>query len=69
MVEFSISSDQGAISQSVAEVLHGKIPRGREELCNTLYDLMMGTIENGVEWFGHIELAVPVQSGQNSSGL
>lgn len=49
MVEFSISSDQGAISQSVAEVLHGKIPRGREELCNTLYDLMMGTIENGLE--------------------
>ena len=43
-IEFSISSDQDVLSQSVVEVLHGKIPQGQEELCNTLYDLRMGTI-------------------------
>ena len=57
----------------MVEVLHGKIPRGQEELYNTLYDLRMGTIEKGVKYetcsmdytkckghFGHIALAVPV---------
>ena len=57
----------------MVEVLHGKIPRGQEELCNTLYDLRMGTIEKGVKCetcsmdytkckghFGHIVLAMPV---------
>ena len=34
---------------SVVEVFHGKIPRGQEELCNTLYDLRMGTIEKGAK--------------------
>ena len=71
-IEFSISSDQDVLSQSVVEVLHGKIPQGQEELCNTLYDLRMGTIEKGVKCetcfmdhtkftghFGHIALAVP----------
>ena len=48
-IKFSISSDQDVLSQSVTEVLHGKIPRGQEELCNTLYDLRMGTIEKGVK--------------------
>ena len=73
VIEFSISSDQDVLSQSVVEVLHGKIPRGQEETCNTLYDLRMGTIEKGVKCetcsmdytkckghFGHIALAVPV---------
>ena len=32
-IEFSISSDQDVLSQSVVEVLHGKIPRGQEETC------------------------------------
>ena len=72
-IEFSISSDQDVLSQSVVEVLHGKIPRGQEELCNTLYDFRMGTIEKGMkcetcsmdctkckDHFGHIILAVPV---------
>ena len=72
-IEFSISSDQDVLSQSVVEVLHGKIPHGQEELCNTLYDLRMATIEKGVKCetcfmdhtkfkghFGHIALAVPV---------
>ena len=71
-IEFSISSDQDVLSQSVVEVLHGKIPRVQEGLCNTLYDLRMGTIEKGVNcetcsmdctkckgYFGHIALAVP----------
>ena len=71
--EFSISSDQDVLSQSVVEVLHGKIPRGQEEPCNTLYDLRMGAIEKGVKCetcsidyakckghFGHIALAVPL---------
>ena len=71
-IKFLISSDQDVLSQSVVEVLHGKIPRGQEELCNTLYDLRMGTIEKGVKCeicsmdytkckghFGHIDLAVP----------
>ena len=57
----------------MVEVLHGKIPQGQEELCNTLYDLRMGTIEKGVKCktcsmdytqckghFGHIALTVPV---------
>ena len=74
-IEFSISSDQDVLSQSVVEVLHGKIPRGQEELCNTLYDLRIGTIEKGVKFetcsmdytkckghFGHMALAVPVVS-------
>ena len=39
MVEFSISSDQDVLSKSLVEVLHGKTPRGRRELCNILYDL------------------------------
>ena len=72
-IEFSISSDQDVLSQSVIEVLPGKIPRGQEELCNTLYDLRMETIEKGVRCetcfmdytkckghFGHIVLAAPV---------
>ena len=72
-IKFSISSDQDVLSQSVVEVLHGKIPRGQAELCNTLYDLRMGTIEKGVKCetcsmdstkcnchFGHMALAVPV---------
>ena len=73
VIDFSISSDQDVLSQSVVEVLHGKIPRGQEELCNTLYDLRVGTIEKGVKCetcsmdctkckghFGHIMLVVPV---------
>ena len=56
----------------MVEVLHGKIPQGQEELCNTLYDLRMETIEKGVKCdtcsmdykckghFGHIALAVLV---------
>ena len=72
-IEFSTSSDQDNLSQSVVEVLHGKIPRRQEELCNTLYDLRMRTIEKGVKCetcsmdytkckghFGYIALAVPV---------
>ena len=72
-IEFSISSDQDVLSQSVVEVLHGKIPWRQKELCNTLYDLRMGTIEKGVKCetcsmdytkckghFGYIALAVPV---------
>ena len=72
-IEFSISSDQDVLNQSVVEVLHGKIPREQEELCNTLYDLRIGTIEKGVKCetcsmdytkckghFGHIALVVPV---------
>ena len=71
-IEFSISSDQDVLNQSVVEVLHGKIPRGQEELCITLYDLRMGTTEKGVNCetcsmdytkckshFGHIVLVVP----------
>ena len=49
VIEFSISSDQDVLSQSVVEVLHGKIPRRQEELYNTLYDLRIGTIEKGVK--------------------
>ena len=49
VLEFLISSDQDVLSQSVVEVFHGKIPRGQEKLCNTLYDLRMGTIEKGVK--------------------
>ena len=49
-IEFSISSNQDVLSQSVVEVLHGKKPRGQEELCNTLYNLRMGTIEKGVKY-------------------
>ena len=73
MIEFPISSDQDVLSQSVVEVLHGKIPRGQKEPCNTLYDLRMRTIEKGVKYetcsmdhtkckghFGHIALAEPV---------
>ena len=73
IIEFSISSDQDVLSQCVVQVLHGKIPWGQEELCNTLYDLRIGTIEKGVKCetcsmdytkckghFGHIALAVPV---------
>ena len=72
-IKFSISSDQDVLSQSVVEVLHGKIPQGQEELCNTLYDIRMGTIKKGVECetcsmdytkckghFGHIGLTVSV---------
>ena len=57
----------------MVEVLHGKIPRGQEEPCNTLYDLRMGTIEKAVKCetcsmdyteckghFGHIALVAPV---------
>ena len=73
VLEFLISSDQDVLSQSVVEVFHGKIPRGQEKLCNTLYDLRMGTIEKGVkcetcsmdytkckDHFGHIVPAVSV---------
>ena len=73
VTEFSKSSDQDVLSQSMVEVLHGKIQRGQEELCDTLYDLRMGTIEKGVKYetcsmdynkrighFGHITLSVPV---------
>ena len=73
MIEFSKSSDQDVFNQSMVEVLHGKIPTGQEELCNTLYNLRMGTIEKGVKYetcsmdynkrighFGHITLSVPV---------
>ena len=49
MIEISISSDKDVLSQSVVEVLHGKLPRGKEELCITLYDLRMGAIEKGVK--------------------
>ena len=72
-IEFSISSDQDVLSQSVVEVLHGKIPRGQKELCNILYNLSMGTIKKSVKCetssmdytkckghFCHIALAVPV---------
>ena len=72
-IEFSISSDQDVLGQSVVEVLHGKIRCEQEKLCNTLYDLRMGTIEKGIKCgncsmdytkrkghFGHIALAVPV---------
>ena len=72
-IKFSKSSDQDVLSQSVIEVLHGKIPQGQEELCNTLYDIRMGAIEKGVECetysidytkckghFGHIGLTVSV---------
>ena len=72
-IEFSISYEQDVLSQSVVEVLHQKIAREQEELCNTLYDLRMGTIEIGVKCetcsidcnkykghFGHIMLAVAV---------
>ena len=72
-IEFSISSDQDALSQSVVEVLHGKTPRGQKELCNILYDLRMRTIKKSVKCetsfmdytkckahFCHIALAVPV---------
>ena len=72
-IKFSISSDQDVLSHTVIEVLHGKIPRGEERQCNTLYDLRMGTIEKGVKCescsmdytkckarFGHIVVAVPV---------
>ena len=73
VIAFSISSDQDAFSQSVVEVLHGRIPQGQEKLCNTLYDLSMGTIEKDVKCetcsmdytkckghFGHIVLTMPV---------
>ena len=73
VIEFSISSDQDVLSQSVVEVLHGKILRGQEKLCNTLYDLKMGTIGKGVKcetcsmdytkckgYFGQIALSMPV---------
>ena len=49
VIAFSISSDQDALSQSVVEVLHGSIPQGQEELCNTLYDFSMGTIEKDMK--------------------
>ena len=48
-IEFSISSDQDVLNQSVVEVLHGKIPWGQKELCNILYDLRMGTIKKSVK--------------------
>ena len=80
-IKFSISSDQDVLSQSVVEVLHGKIPWGQEEICNTLYDLRMGTIEKGVKCetcsmdytkrkghFGHVALAVPVFNPIYSNG-
>ena len=73
VIEFPIPSDQDVLSQSVVEVLHGKIPRGQEEPRNTLYDLRMKTIEKGVKYetcsmdhtkckghFGHIALAETV---------
>ena len=72
-IEFSILSDQDVLSESVVEALHGKIPRDQEELCNTLYNLRIGTIELGGKCgtcymdytkcerhFGHIALVVPV---------
>ena len=72
-IEFSKSSEQDILSQSMVEVLHGKTLRGQEELCNTLYDLRMETIEKGVTCetcsmdytkcmghFGQIALSVPV---------
>ena len=72
-IKFSLSSGQDVLSQSVVEMLHGKIPREQEELCNTLYDLRMRAIEKGVkcetcsmdytkcnDHLGHIALAVPV---------
>ena len=72
-IKFSISSDQDVLSQSVVEVLNGKMPSCQEEPCNTLYDLRMETIEKGVKCencsmdytkckghFGHIVLAVLV---------
>ena len=72
-IKFSISSDQDILGQSVVEVLGRKIPRGQEELCNTLYDLRMETIEKDVKYetcsrdytkckghFGYIALAVPI---------
>ena len=72
-IEFSISSDQDILNQSVVEVLHGKVTLGQEELCNTLYHLRMRTIEKGLKCktcsmdytrckgqFGHIMLVVPV---------
>ena len=72
-IEFSISSGQDVLIQSVVEVLLGKIPRGHEELCNTLYDLRMRAIEKDVKcetcsmdyikckgYFGHIVLVMPV---------
>ena len=34
----------------MVEVLHGKIPWGKEELGNTIYDLRMRTIEKGVKY-------------------
>ena len=49
VIIFLISFDQDVSTQSVVEVLHRKIVRGQEELCNTLYDLRMGTIEEGVK--------------------
>ena len=73
VIELSILSDQDVLSESVVEALHGKIPRGQKELCNTLYNLRIGTIEIGGKCgtcymdytkceghFGHIALAVPV---------
>ena len=73
VIEISISSDQDVLNQSVVEVLHGKIPSGQEELCNTLHDVRMGTTEKSVKYetcsmgytkckghFGHIVLAIPV---------
>ena len=48
-IEFSISSYQDVLIQSVVEVLHGRKPLGQKELYNTLYDLRMGTIEKGVK--------------------
>ena len=73
VTDFSISSDQVVLSQSMVEVLHGKISRGHEELRNTLYDLRMATIEKGVKCgtcsmdytkckghLGHTALAMPV---------
>ena len=72
-IEFSVSSDQDVLNQSMVEVLHGKIPLGQEELCNTPYDLRMETIEKGVKCetfsmnytkckghFDHIVLVMPV---------
>ena len=75
-IEFSKSSNQDVLSQSVVEMLQWKIPRGQQvELCKTLYDLMMGTIEKGAKCetcsmdytkckghFGHIGLVLPVVS-------
>ena len=74
-IEFSISSEQDVFIQSVVEVLHGKLPWGQEELCSTLYNLRMGTMEKDVKCetcsmdytkckghFGHFLLTVPVVS-------